>query len=70
MWDFFISCGLNEYGAAGLMGNLYAESGLVPANLQNTYEKKLGMTDAEYTASIDSGDYTNFERDSAGYGIA
>ena len=28
------------------------------------------MTDAEYTAAVDSGSYTNFVRDSAGYGLA
>lgn len=70
MWDFFKSKGLNDFGIAGLMGNLYAESGLRPANLQNSYEKSLGMSDAEYTASVDSGAYTNFVNDSAGYGLA
>lgn len=70
MWDYFKSQGLNDYGIAGLMGNLYAESGFKPTNLQNTYEKKLGLTDAQYTAAVDSGAYTNFIKDSAGYGIA
>ena len=70
MWNFFKSKGLNDYGIAGLMGNLYAESGLKPTNLQNSYEKSLGMTDAEYTAAVDSGAYINFVQDSAGYGLA
>lgn len=70
MWNFFKSKGLNDYGIAGLMGNLYAESGLKPTNLQNSYEKSLGMTDAEYTAAVDCGAYTNFAQDSAGYGLA
>ena len=70
IWDFFKSQGLNDYGIAGLMGNLYAESGLKPTNLQNTYEKKLGYTDAEYTAAVDQKIYTNFVNDSAGYGLA
>lgn len=52
------------------MGNLFAESGLIPTNLQNSYESKLGMNDASYTAAIDSGSYTNFTHDSAGYGLA
>lgn len=52
------------------MGNLEAESGLKPTNLQNTYETKLGMTDAEYTAAVDQGVYNNFVKDSAGYGLA
>jgi hypothetical protein len=70
MWDYFKSKGLNDYGVAGLMGNLQAESGLRPTNLQNTYEKSLGMTDAEYTAAVDAGTYTNFVNDKAGYGLA
>lgn len=70
MWNFFKSKGLNDYGIAGLMGNLQAESGLKPTNLQNSYESKLGMNDAEYTAAVDAGTYTNFVKDSAGYGLA
>ena len=70
IWDFLKSQGLNDYGIAGLMGNLYAESGLKPTNLQNTFEKKLGYTDAEYTAAVDQKLYTNFVNDSAGYGLA
>ena len=70
IWDFLHGKIGNAYGAAGMMGNLYAESALRPNNLQNTYEKKLGMTDAEYTSAVDSGSYTNFIKDSAGYGLA
>lgn len=60
----------NEYGVCGLMGNLYAESGLRSNNLQNTSEKKLDLSDTEYTARVDDGSYTNFAHDSAGYGLA
>jgi len=70
IWNYLTAAGMTACGAAGLMGNLYAESGLIPANLQNTYEKKLGYTDAAYTAAVDSGAYTNFGDDGAGYGIA
>lgn len=70
IWDFLISKGLNAYAVAGLMGNLYAESALNPKNLQNTSNKKLNMTDEEYTQKVDDGTYTNFVRDSAGYGLA
>ena len=69
IWSYLKAQGLTDAGAAGLMGNLYAESGLRPNNLQNSYEGKLGMTDAEYTERVDSGSYTNFVRDSAGYGL-
>ncbi len=70
IWDRLISAGLAEAGAAGLMGNLYAESGLRPDNLQNTYEKKLGYSDADYTAAVDCGAYGGFVSDGAGYGLA
>lgn len=60
----------NDFGVFGLMGNLKAESNLQANNLQNTYSKKFGMTDAEYTKAVDNGSYTNFVRDSAGYGLA
>ncbi|MDR1736240.1 MAG: phage tail-type lysozyme domain-containing protein [Oscillospiraceae bacterium] len=70
IWDFLIAKGLNAFGAAGLMGNLFAESALNPRNLQNSYENKLSYTDATYTAAVDNGTYSNFVRDSAGYGLA
>lgn len=70
IWDFLMDKLGNAYGVAGLMGNLYAESALKPTNLQNSYEKKLGYSDDGYTAAVDNGSYTNFVRDSAGYGLA
>lgn len=70
IWDFFTGKGLNAYAVAGIMGNLYAESALRPTNLQNSYEKKLGHTDDSYTKAVDNGTYTNFVKDSAGYGLA
>lgn len=70
IWNFLIDKGLSTHGVAGLMGNLYAESGLNPMNLQNTYEKSLGFTDDTYTAAVNSGKYTNFVHDCAGYGLA
>ena len=62
----------NDYGTAGLIGNLCAESGLNPMNLQNSFEQLLGMTDKTYTEAVDSGAYTEeaFVADHAGFGIA
>lgn len=65
IWNYLYGKLGNAYGTAGLMGNLYAESALRPTNLQNTYEKKLGYSDAEYTAAVDNGSYGNFIKDSA-----
>ena len=70
IWNYLVGKGLSKAGAAGLMGNLNAESALNPQNLQNSYEKKLGYTDESYTAAVDSGSYGNFVHDSAGYGLA
>lgn len=70
IWNYLKSYGLNDFGTAGLMGNLYAESALSPINLQNTYEKTLGYTDQTYTSAVDNGKYGNFVYDSAGYGLA
>lgn len=70
IWGRLISAGLTPAGAAGLLGNLQAESGLNPRNLQNSFEKKLGFTDESYTAAVDSGSYAGFVHDGAGYGLA
>ena len=70
IWEYLKAQGLTDAGAAGLMGNLYAESGLRPNNLQNSYEGKLGIADAEYTEMVDRGTYANFGNDRAGYGLA
>lgn len=70
IWKFLKSKGFTDFGVAGLMGNLYAESGLSPINLQNSYEKKLNFTDQSYTQAVDNGSYTNFVKDAAGYGLA
>ena len=70
IWEYLAGKGLNAYAVAGLMGNLYAESGLNSCNLQNSYNKSLNMTDAQYTAAVDNGSYGNFVKDKAGYGLA
>lgn len=68
IWDFLKEWLGNECGVAGLMGNLDAESGLNPINLQNTYNTEFNVSDAEYTAQVDAGQ--RIFMDSAGYGLA
>lgn len=70
IWDYLMSKINNPYGVAGLMGNLKAESGLNPKNLQNSCEKKLNLTDETYTRAVDNGMYKNFATDKCGYGLA
>ena len=70
IWKYLLDKIGNPYGVAGLMGNLRAESALRSCNLQQTYETKLGYTDATYTKAVDDGSYKNFASDKAGYGLA
>lgn len=70
IFNFLIAKGFSKAGAYGLMGNLMAESGMNPKNLQNSFQEKLGFTDDSYTCAVDNGSYGNFVHDSAGYGLA
>ena len=69
IWNYLRSKGYGEVQTAGIMGNLAVESGYSSINLQNSFEKKLGMSDEQYTKKVDSGEYKNFISDSAGYGL-
>ena len=69
IYNFLKAQGFTDAGAVGTMANIKAESAGRPDNLQNTGEKKLGMTDAEYVAAVDAGTYTNFVRDGQGFGL-
>ena len=61
IWNFLKTEIGNDYGVAGLMGNLYAESGLNSQNLENLCERRLKeagksyCTDETYTSAVDSG---------------
>ena len=70
IWDYLLEKIENPYGVAGILGNLYAESGIKPSVLQYTYHKSLGYNSREYTEAVDSGEYKNFVNDCAGYGLA
>ncbi|MBR2086585.1 MAG: N-acetylmuramoyl-L-alanine amidase [Oscillospiraceae bacterium] len=70
IWDKLTAAGLTEAGAAGMLGNLKAESDLDPCNVQNTAERKLGYDDRGYTEAVDFGSYPDFANDGAGYGLA
>lgn len=69
VWDFCKKNGLNDIAAAATCAQARAESGVNSCNLQNSYESKLNTTDAKYVADVDSGKYTNFVKDSAGFGL-
>jgi N-acetylmuramoyl-L-alanine amidase len=59
IWDYLVNeAGLTPAGAAGLMGNLDAESGLNPQNLENRFEKLLYYTVTIETDETDETDET------------
>lgn len=81
VWDYLLKSGLTAAGAAGLMGNLKAESGIIPNRVEILCLKRLrehGRTysDQSYTAAVDSGAITKSEflhpipGKQYGYGIA
>lgn len=70
--------GLNRAAACGVMTNINAESAMSPINLENQYNTKFGLSDAEYTKRVDAGkgayktkggSSRNFKSDYCGYGI-
>lgn len=69
------SGGMTPFGAAGLMGNLEAESGINPGIVEQLLASKLGTTSAQYTADVDSGkisknDFLHPLGKQYGYGLA
>ena len=54
LFDALMAAGCTIYGACAAMGNIYAESGANPRNLENLCEKKLNYkyTDDTYTDTI------------------
>ena len=71
IWTY-LTARLPPAAAAGIMGNLMAESNFNPRNLQSAGNRALDMTDDQYTAAVDSGAYSagDFAHDGYGYGIA
>ena len=70
IWNFLKDEGLTDAGAAGLMGNLQAESGFESVIYENYYKTQLHLTDQEYVDKVNAGTYTNFVNDKVGFGLA
>lgn len=72
MFDYLVNAGATQNGAAAVMGHIQAESAFRANNVQNSYEKKLGMNDEQYTAACNNGSYSReqFSKDAAGYSYA
>lgn len=66
VWNFLTGAGMTDAGAAGLMGNLFAKSGIIPNRveilcLQRLKEHGKNYTDQTYTAAVDNGNITREE---------
>lgn len=74
IWGALLSDIGNEFGVAGLMGNLQAESGLISYRVQGDFSD--GYTESiSYTTRVDSGaiseyDFVNNGPGGGGYGLA
>lgn len=55
IWDELVEFLGNEYGAAGLMGNLYAESMLTPGRIQGDLSSTI-LPSLAYTEALNNGD--------------
>lgn len=70
VWNFLKGEGLTDAGAAGLMGNLQAESNVQSVIYENVFKPTIGLTDQEYVDKVNDGTYTNFVNDQVGFGLA
>lgn len=68
IWRYLVGvAGMTKAGAAGVMGNMEAESGIQTNNVQNG----MGYSDEAYTSGVDNGSISeySFVHDSRGYGL-
>lgn len=73
IWNYLKNKIGNEYGVAGLMGNLYAESGLYPDRVQG--DIPYSSYSQDYTAKVDNGTISEYDfvyngPNGGGYGLA
>lgn len=81
LWYTLLSKGYSKESAAGVMGNIYVESGFRTNELENIFEiggtHSLGHTDESYTEAVNNGTYSResfisdhiYENCGAGYGL-
>lgn len=69
IFDYLKANGMTDAGAAGMLGNIHAESGMSSINLENS--KEVYFNDITYTNAVDTGMYTRaqFCNDRSGYGL-
>ena len=74
IWDALSAVIQNDYGVAGLMGNLYAESSLIPGRVQGDFSSGYSYS-IQYTAELNGGQISRYDfawngPNGGGYGLA
>lgn len=74
IWNYFYGKGLSKFGTAGLMGNLFAESGLISYRVQGDFQSGY-IYSKNYTLQVDKGtisenDFIHNAPNGGGYGLA
>lgn len=70
IFDRVRAAGFTIEAACALLAQIQKESLFKPENLEDSRNRSLGMTDQQYVNAVDSGTYTNFANDAAGFGLA
>lgn len=70
VWNYLKGQGLTDAGAAGLMGNLKAESRIESVIYEDAFKGQIGLSDWDYVRKTNDGSYTNFVYDQVGFGLA
>ena len=61
--------GCTKEALCALLAQIQEESAFNEKNLEDTANRKLGISDQEYVRRVDNGTYTNFVNDGFGFGL-
>lgn len=61
--------GMTLAGAAGVLANIQAESAFIEINVQDSFNRALGISDEEFVRRVDAGDTSLFMTKDLGFGL-
>lgn len=61
--------GMTLAGTAGVLANVAAESAFIPINVQDTFNRTLGISDEEFVRRVDAGDTALLMTPDLGFGL-
>lgn len=65
-----MKAGMTAAGAAGVLANVEAESAFISINVQDSFNRALGISDEEFVRRVDAGDTALFMTPDLGFGLA